>query len=501
MEKAPKLIAEMFPGMKDALGWEILKSSSVSTNLPADSMGFWMTQGFPIGLFILHVITATLGDRSLGRCFVNTDKEYSITSSQEKYITEFCLDAAKGTNCSQINCSQSEVFCNTNAVKNNWRDDLHEAKYIPSLFVYRYSLWFLFLFVVLRAIPQTLWRLFCGADIRKGVNGVATVAEFQHEMRGASLAVEMYEGHNKRQNESSANHQTAAAFNVINRYTTWMANMKKIGLEEVEKRAKRKGLYYLYVTRKVFDILIDIVLFGALVVLHVKHDVFSLSSFVCDLHDDANNLLQCRTIPQRYVTCTVSFAMEFVISVYALTVAYATDIILQSFALVWFSRVIRRCARKLSGGNNGDKRPVFWDSFLSRELALGSEVFGNEYRALMKSTNDLYLIGRLYKQSNIHHGHFLQTMSEKILEHLRHVFDNMERNSEISSQVLPTLGGSPIIVTEAENKDIFSQGDNGNARLEDSCLSISYPGSSTMPSVSSNPVLLNNDSHNIHLDM
>lgn len=62
MEKASKFIVEVFPGMKEALGLEVYKSHSMSTNMPSDNIGFWITQGLPFGLFILHILSTIIGD-------------------------------------------------------------------------------------------------------------------------------------------------------------------------------------------------------------------------------------------------------------------------------------------------------------------------------------------------------------------------------------------------------------------------------------------------------
>lgn len=377
-----------------------------------------------------HAILFNLaGDRQLGRCFVNTNGDSELTLSQELYVTEFCLDQAKNTNCGKLwpnNCSHGENYCIHDNEASKWDGgNYSKALHIPTLWTYRYQLWFLFLFIIARALPNITWRLFCGADIRKGIRGVATVAEFEHALLGGeTLATTMYKDE----------HQTGIP-SYLTWWTTWMTQMREIGLKEVMERATGKLLYRLYVLRKVTDILIDCALLSALLLLISHHDVFPLSTFVCDLHNDTNNLFQCSTIPQRYVPCTVSFGTEFMICSYAMMIAYALDCIIQLIALLSFTKIIPRLRRKrLSEDQTGnqeernEQEPLFLDLLLFRELALDKNDFHREYRALMHSPNELYLVGMLYKQSNITHGHFLQMISQKILEHLRYVFDHLKRD-------------------------------------------------------------------------
>lgn len=61
MAEVVKFMNEMLPAVHDIFGDELLKHGSISTNLPCDNLGFWLTQGVPLGIFVLHLIMVILG--------------------------------------------------------------------------------------------------------------------------------------------------------------------------------------------------------------------------------------------------------------------------------------------------------------------------------------------------------------------------------------------------------------------------------------------------------
>ncbi|KAJ8019903.1 hypothetical protein HOLleu_41686 [Holothuria leucospilota] len=425
MADAAKLLKDLLPAVNNVFGQEILKSGSINTNLPSDNLGFWLTQGVPFGLFFAHILMAVIGERDVGRCFVPGIKDNQLAPSQIQYITELCVDQAAHYECfdddkgTLIDVCKSSYLCDediTNSTNSYFGDDSEKPSIFETLFFYRYYIWFLCFFTFIRALPQIVWKLYCTADIRKAVQDIAILAEFQHAMCGVTALVsgdKTDTTNNGRQEERPA----------------WMKYMDTIVIREVQRRATGKSLFAAYLIRKLADVFLDCLIFILLLWFYFHRTPFDHLVFVCDLHRDRDNIFLCETLKRQFIPCTVSFGFEFVITGFILFFVMIFDFIVQVWCILKFTRIGHRFVRFISGEYLLDTIQ-FWEPFISRELELDQNDQWEDFdKSFMYSPNDLYLVGLLYKQSNVSHAHFLKMMSEKMLEQLRPAFAYMRQKS------------------------------------------------------------------------
>lgn len=431
MAEAVKLANELLPALNDVFGEELQKHASISTNLPCDSLGFWLTQGVPLGIFLLHLIMVLMGERDIGRCFV-TGNVHDLTVSQERFLTEFCLDQAIHSGCFNSTLSSEPTECTGLACDVDQRRFVPESKIHPAprfdtLFIYRYHLWFLFIFVVIRALPQLLWRVFSKADVRKAVKGIATLAEFQH----ATCVI------------MTLKRATTSFLGQNDGLAEWTGDMNKMVIREVTKRAQGKWLFRKYVLRKLMEIALDagvIALIGVVFCLK-NRTPFDHLAFVCNIQREPANGLLCKAIKDQYIACTVSFGVEFIISVWLLGIVLSIDLLVQIIFLLWFTRVGHKMVRFLTGDCIFSGAIEYWDDSMTQDLELErNEHWGKDelHKSFMKTPNDLYLIGLMYRQSDVSHGQFLKMMAEKMVKDLHPNFISVNRSQVVHSESIPT---------------------------------------------------------------
>ncbi|KAJ8020143.1 1,4-alpha-glucan-branching enzyme [Holothuria leucospilota] len=434
MADMTKVLRDLLPTANSVIAHKFFKSGSININLPSDNLGFWFTQGVPLGLFLAHILMAFVGERDIGRCFVPNGKSNPLSSSQIQYITELCVDQAIHYECFEDDSGKLKDICKSSYLCDgdfNYSkpvkfkgDDIAPGSF-RTLFFYRYYIWFLCFFTFIRALPQILWKLYCSADIRKAVQDIAILAEFQHTMCGlTSLATWG--------NSGSISHRLQAQ---SAQHTPWMEHMNSIGIEEVMKLAKDKFLFRAYVLRKVADIFLDFFIFSLLLWFYYNRTPFNHLVFVCDLHRDRDNIFLCDTLSNQFIPCTVSFEFQFVITLFICFFIMIFDFVVQTCCLFRFTRIGHRFIRMITCGSFFSKSVLFWDPFISRELELEKNKQWRDFKkSFMNSPNDLYLVGMLYRQSNVVHGHFLKLMAGKIWEQLHLVMEHLSGTSTSSSQ-------------------------------------------------------------------
>lgn len=353
-----------------------------------------------------------------------------------QYITEMCLDQATHYECFDESNGEFADVCRTSPCDNmtetlninNTYPNSDKTNVFETLFFYRYYVWFLVAFTFLRALPQIVWKLSYTADVRKAIQDIAVIAEFQHAMCGVMSLVS---GDSTGEMMAST---SSSSINTNYKYPKWMKSMNRIVLEEVSKRASKVILFRAYVMRKLADIVLDLVIIGTFIWFQYDRTPFDQIVFVCDLHGDRDNIFLCESIHRRFVPCTVSFGFEFMITAFLVFVIMVGDCLLQLFVTLAFTRVGHRIIRKLTCGYWFGRAVLYWDPFISQELELNQNKQWMHFdQSFMHSPNDLYLVGLMYKQSSVMHGHFLKMMAEKMLEQLRPAFDYLRQTAEHNS--------------------------------------------------------------------